>query len=55
MTGADPGGRLPRRLLQLYAGLLLYGASAALLVRPGWGSARGTCSTRGLRRAPGCR
>ena len=37
MTGADPGGRLPRRLLQLYAGLLLYGASAALLVRAGLG------------------
>jgi uncharacterized membrane protein YczE len=26
-------GRLPRRLLQLYAGLLLYGASLALMVR----------------------
>ncbi|MDT0343764.1 membrane protein YczE [Streptomyces litchfieldiae] len=29
--------RLPRRLVQLYAGLLLYGASAALLVRAGLG------------------
>ncbi|WP_443063726.1 membrane protein YczE [Streptomyces sp. NBC_00659] len=33
-----PGsGRLPRRLVQLYAGLALYGASAALLVEAGLG------------------
>lgn len=32
-----PVGRLPRRLCQLYAGLVLYGASAALLVRAGLG------------------
>ncbi|MEW2529657.1 hypothetical protein [Streptomyces sp. NPDC047071] len=31
------GGRLARRLLQLYAGLVLYGASSALLVRSGLG------------------
>jgi uncharacterized membrane protein YczE len=29
--------RLPRRLVQLYAGLLLYGVSMALLVRSGFG------------------
>ncbi|HZG05866.1 MAG TPA: hypothetical protein VE546_20195 [Streptomyces sp.] len=29
--------RLPRRLVQLYAGLVLYGASAALMVRAGLG------------------
>ncbi|MFJ9643210.1 membrane protein YczE [Streptomyces sp. NPDC004244] len=34
---ARPAGRLPRRLLQLYAGLALYGASSALLVRAGLG------------------
>ncbi|MFF3614254.1 YitT family protein [Streptomyces sp. NPDC002580] len=33
-----PGpGRLPRRLVQLYAGLALYGASSALLVESGLG------------------
>ncbi|MCX4992350.1 MULTISPECIES: YitT family protein [unclassified Streptomyces] len=33
-----PGpGRLPRRLVQLYAGLALYGASSALLVEAGLG------------------
>ncbi|WP_236239041.1 YitT family protein [Streptomyces sp. CC228A] len=31
------GGRLSRRLLQLYGGLVLYGASSALLVRSGLG------------------
>ena len=31
------GRRLPRRLVQLYAGLTLYGVSAALLVRGGLG------------------
>ncbi|MCF6524595.1 YitT family protein [Streptomyces sp. JJ36] len=31
------GRRLPRRLLQLYAGLVLYGASAALMVRAALG------------------
>ncbi|MFD7614780.1 YitT family protein [Streptomyces sp. NPDC059828] len=31
------GRRLPRRLLQLYAGLALYGVSSALLVRGGLG------------------
>ena len=35
---AEPGsGRLPRRLVQLYAGLVLYGASSALLVVSGLG------------------
>ncbi|MEU2390169.1 hypothetical protein [Streptomyces sp. NPDC007369] len=34
---ARPAARLPRRLLQLYAGLALYGASSALLVRAGLG------------------
>ncbi|NXY99607.1 hypothetical protein HYE82_35620 [Streptomyces sp. BR123] len=34
---ARPSGRLTRRLLQLYAGLALYGASSALLVRAGLG------------------
>lgn len=32
-------GRLPRRLTQLTAGLLLYGASLALIVRAAWGTA----------------
>lgn len=32
-----PNGRVVRRLLQLYAGLALYGASSALLVRAGLG------------------
>ena len=32
-------GRLPRRLVQLYAGLLLYGVSLAMLVRAGLGAA----------------
>jgi uncharacterized membrane protein YczE len=32
-------GRLPRRLVQLYAGLLLYGISLAMLVRAGLGAA----------------
>lgn len=32
-------GRLPRRLVQLYLGLVLYGASLALLVRAGLGAA----------------
>ena len=32
-------GRLPRRLVQLYAGLLLYGASLAMIVRAGLGAA----------------
>lgn len=37
-TTADRrGARLPRRLLQLYVGLALYGASSALLVRGGLG------------------
>ena len=34
---AGSGRRLPRRLLQLYAGLVLYGASAAWMVRAGLG------------------
>ncbi|MFJ1810287.1 MULTISPECIES: YitT family protein [unclassified Streptomyces] len=33
----DPNGHLARRLIQLYAGLALYGASSALLVRAGLG------------------
>jgi uncharacterized membrane protein YczE len=32
-----PGRRLPRRLVQLYVGLVLYGASAAWMVRAGLG------------------
>lgn len=32
-AGRGGGGRLPRRLVHLYVGLLLYGLSAALLVR----------------------
>ncbi|MFF8969506.1 YitT family protein [Streptomyces sp. NPDC014995] len=36
-NGGPPGGGLPRRLVQLYAGLALYGASSALLVRAGLG------------------
>ncbi|MFF8319896.1 YitT family protein [Streptomyces bobili] len=34
---APPNRGLPRRLIQLYAGLALYGASSALLVRAGLG------------------
>ncbi|MET3984630.1 hypothetical protein [Streptomyces sp. PvR034] len=39
MSSAAPRspGRLPRRLLQLYVGLALYGASSAFLVRAGLG------------------
>ncbi|MFJ3202218.1 YitT family protein [Streptomyces sp. NPDC086989] len=37
LTPARPARRLPRRLLQLYAGLALYGASSAFLVRAGLG------------------
>ncbi|MFH9554294.1 YitT family protein [Streptomyces sp. NPDC017435] len=33
----DPNGHLARRLVQLYVGLALYGASSALLVRAGLG------------------
>ncbi|MEV4189897.1 YczE/YyaS/YitT family protein [Streptomyces toxytricini] len=36
-TRARSARRLPRRLFQLYAGLALYGASSALLVRAGLG------------------
>ncbi|GGQ85264.1 YczE/YyaS/YitT family protein [Streptomyces asoensis] len=36
-SGPEPGGRLVRRLFQLYAGLALYGVSSALLVRAGLG------------------
>lgn len=36
-TPTPRGKRLPRRLVQLYAGLTLYGVSAALLVRGGLG------------------
>ncbi|MFJ2824599.1 YitT family protein [Streptomyces toxytricini] len=36
-TRARSARRLPRRLFQLYAGLVLYGASSALLVRAGLG------------------
>ncbi|MFD5630213.1 MULTISPECIES: YitT family protein [unclassified Streptomyces] len=35
--GSKPGRRLPRRLVQLYAGLTLYGVSSALLVESGLG------------------
>ncbi|MEV0926164.1 membrane protein YczE [Streptomyces spongiicola] len=37
ITSGLRGRRLPRRLLQLYTGLALYGASSALLVRGGLG------------------
>lgn len=43
-------GRLPRRLVQLYAGLLLYGASLALLVRAGIGAAPWDVLHQGLAR-----
>ncbi|MBK3630693.1 hypothetical protein JHN59_39060 [Streptomyces sp. MBT49] len=36
-SGPERGGRLVRRLFQLYAGLALYGVSSALLVRAGLG------------------
>ncbi|GAA2737043.1 hypothetical protein [Streptomyces nogalater] len=36
-TGTAPGRRLGRRLVQLYAGLVLYGVSSALLVAAGLG------------------
>ncbi|MFF2962623.1 YitT family protein [Streptomyces sp. NPDC057963] len=37
ITSAPSGAHLPRRLTQLYVGLVLYGASSALLVRAGLG------------------
>ncbi|MFJ4921791.1 YitT family protein [Streptomyces sp. NPDC088725] len=37
LTSGLRGIRLPRRLVQLYAGLALYGASSALMVRGGLG------------------
>ncbi|WP_435860263.1 YczE/YyaS/YitT family protein [Streptomyces roseus] len=37
LAPALPARRLPRRLLQLYVGLALYGASSAFLVRAGLG------------------
>lgn len=43
-------GRLPRRLVQLYAGLLLYGASLALLVRASIGAAPWDVLHQGLSR-----
>ena len=43
-------GRLPRRLVQLYLGLLLYGASLALLVRAGLGAAPWDVLHQGLAR-----
>ncbi len=39
--------RVGRRLIQLYAGLALYGASSALLVESGLGLEPGACCTRG--------
>lgn len=36
-SGKGSGRRLTRRVIQLYAGLLLYGASAGLMVRAGLG------------------
>ncbi|MFI6340387.1 YitT family protein [Streptomyces sp. NPDC050535] len=36
-NGSKSGRRLPRRLVQLYAGLVLYGASSAMLVQSGLG------------------
>lgn len=43
-------GRLPRRLVQLYLGLVLYGASLALLVRAGLGAAPWDVLHQGLAR-----
>lgn len=45
--------RLPRRLLQLYAGLLLYGLSMAMLVRSGFGVMPWDVLHQGLARALG--
>lgn len=47
------GRRLPRRLTQLYVGLLLYGASTALLVRAGLGLAPWDVLHQGLARVTG--
>lgn len=47
------GRRLPRRLVQLYAGLLLYGASEALLVQSGLGLAPWGVLHQGLARTAG--
>lgn len=46
-------GRVPRRLLQLYVGLALYGASAALMVRAGLGLAPWDVLHQGLARLTG--
>lgn len=44
-----------RRLAQLYAGLVLYGASMALQIRAGLGLDPWDVSIRGLPTAPGSR
>lgn len=41
--------RLPRRLVQLSTGLVLYGVSVALLVRGGLGLEPWGCSSRACR------
>ena len=43
-------GRLPRRLVQLYLGLVLYGASLAMIVRAGLGAAPWDVLHQGLAR-----
>ncbi len=41
--------RLVRRLVQLYAGLVLYGFSASLILLSGLGNVPGTSCTKGSR------
>jgi uncharacterized membrane protein YczE len=48
-----PGRRLPRRLVQLYAGLALYGLSIALLVRSELGLMPWSVLDQGLSRSTG--
>ncbi|MDT9686267.1 hypothetical protein RND61_29985 [Streptomyces sp. TRM76323] len=52
-AGPPRGRRLPRRLAQLIAGLLLYGASSALLVRSGLGLEPWNVLHQGLSRLTG--
>ncbi|KUH39726.1 hypothetical protein NRO40_03920 [Streptomyces changanensis] len=52
-AGGRYGRRLPRRLVQLTAGLLLYGASSALLVRSGLGLEPWNVLHQGLARLTG--
>ncbi|MFF8383699.1 membrane protein YczE [Streptomyces kanasensis] len=52
-AGGRHGRRIPRRLVQLTAGLLLYGASSALLVRSGLGLEPWNVLHQGLARLTG--